>query len=88
MIAVSQFWRQSGVVVGHREKKPTAHRLRFALFYRQRLCRRLRFAPFYRQSVVVGAYREKSPDGTYLAYFPFGDLRDVRLMLHYHDKIT
>ena len=85
MIAVSQFWRQSGQLWGI-VKKPTAHRLLFAPFYRQRLCRRLRFAPFYRQSVVVGAYREKSPDGTYLAYFPFGDLRDVRLMLHYHDK--
>ena len=47
---------------------------------------RLFYALFYRQSVVVAVYREKSPDGTYSTYFPFGDLRDVRLMPRYHDK--
>ena len=45
------------------------------------------FARFYRQNVVVGVHREKSPDGTYSAYFPFGDLRDVQLMPRYHDKL-
>ena len=39
------------------------------------------------QKVVVGAYREKSPDGTYSAYFPFGELRDVQLMLPFHGKL-
>ena len=34
-------------------------------------------APFYRQSGADSAYRENTPDGTYSAYFPFGDLRDM-----------
>ncbi|MBQ3209094.1 MAG: hypothetical protein IJB23_04680 [Alistipes sp.] len=43
-------------------------------------------APFYRQSGADSAYRENTPDGTYSAYFPFGDLRDMAKVCHYHDK--
>ena len=39
------------------------------------------------QNAVVGAYREISPDGTYSAYFPFGELRDMQLMLPFHGKL-
>ena len=49
---------------------------------------RLFYALFYRQNAVVGVHREKSPDGLYSAYYPFGDLRDVQLMPRYHDKTT
>ena len=41
---------------------------------------------FYRQNAAVGVHRKKSPDGLYLTYYPFGDLRDVRLMPRYHAK--
>ena len=44
-------------------------------------------ALFSRQSAVVAVYRKKSPDGLYLGYYPFGDLRDVPQMRHYHAKI-
>ena len=42
---------------------------------------------FYRQNAVVGMHREKIPamDST-LAYSHCWDLRDVQLMLLYHDK--
>ena len=51
-----------------------------------RFALRLFCAPFYRQKVVVGAYREISPDGLYLGYCSFGDMRDVQLMLPFDDK--
>ena len=38
------------------------------------------------QSVSGMVHREISPDGTYYAYFPFGDMRDVQLMLPFHNK--
>ena len=46
------------------------------------------FALFYRQNVLEMVYREISPDGLYSAYYPFGDMRDVPYMTHFHDKIT
>ncbi len=56
--------------------------------YSKKITHRHFFARFSRQNAVVGVYREKSPDGTYYAYFPFGDLRDVQLMPHYQKKTT
>ena len=37
---------------------------------------------------VEMVHREISPDGTYSAYFPFGDMRDVPYMTRYHNKTT
>ena len=49
---------------------------------------RLFLHSFYRQNVLEMVHREKSPDGTYSTYFPFGDMRDVPYMTHFHDKTT
>ena len=40
-----------------------------------------------RQNVLEMVHREISPDGTYSAYYPFGDMRDVPYMTHFHDKL-
>ena len=48
--------------------------------------RRLISALICRQKVVVGVYREISPDGLYLGYCSFGDMRDVAQMRAFHDK--
>ena len=49
---------------------------------------RVLLALFYRQKYADAVHRDIGTDGTYSAYFPFGDMRDVQLMPYFHDKCT
>lgn len=48
--------------------------------------RRLFCALFYRQKYADVAHREISPDGLYLGYCSFGDMRDMPQVRAFHDK--
>ena len=53
---------------------------------KQSFALRVLLAPFYRQKYADAVHRDIGTDGTYSAYFPFGDMRDVVQVHAFHDK--